>query len=60
MFSGEVNTLELPITSEQYEWWQNGGLIQDVMPGLTASQREFLITGTTDQEWSDFLGFSEK
>ncbi len=26
--------------------WQDGGLIQDIMPYLTASERELLISGT--------------
>ena len=51
--SGESNTLDLPITQDQIDRWIAGELIQDVMPELSASDREFLISGSTDKEWDD-------
>lgn len=39
------NTLDLDITQKQLLDWQNGALIQKVMPHLTAEEREFLISG---------------
>jgi hypothetical protein len=38
------------MTREQYEAWQAGSLIQDVLGHLTASEREFLINGVTEEE----------
>jgi hypothetical protein len=31
--------------------WQDGELIQDALPYLTASEREMLISGTCDDCW---------
>lgn len=51
LLSGVLRTLDLPITEEQIERWENGELVQKAFPNLTASQREFLMTGITDDEW---------
>ena len=59
IFSGIERTLDLPITQEQLAEWEAGGLIQKVMPDLTTSQREFVMTGVTDEEWDNELGTEE-
>lgn len=56
MISGEVNTLEVDCTEEQIERWQAGEKIQDCMPDVPAPLREFLMTGTTPQEWTAMFG----
>ena len=28
------------------------GLVQDLMPNLTPSEREFIMTGMTDEDWA--------
>jgi hypothetical protein len=43
--------MDLPVTEEQLETWQNGGLIQDVFPELTPDEREFIKTGISSDEW---------
>ena len=53
LLTGITRTIELDITKEQYQAWQNGELIQDAMPNLTAAQREFLISGATQEEWDE-------
>jgi len=50
-FSGQENTLDLDITDEQLMRWIEGELIQDVFPHLTPGEREFLLTGITEEEW---------
>lgn len=52
---GNINSMELNITEEQLTRWQNGELIQDVMPHLTPEQREFLITGMSIEEQNNFF-----
>ena len=59
IFTGIERTLDLPITESQIAEWKAGGLIQDVMPNLTASQREFVMTGVTDEEWDNEFGTDE-
>ena len=51
MLTGKQNQREIDCTDEQIEKWKGGQLIQEVMPNLTPSDREFLISGTTDEEW---------
>jgi len=53
MYSGQVHTMDLDITDEQWELWnsENPPHVQNVFPNLTADEREFILTGTTPQEW---------
>jgi len=54
MLSGIDRTKTFDITYDQYyQWYTEGELIQNVMPNLSASDREFIMTGTTDEEWKD-------
>lgn len=50
--SGVERTIDLPITQDQLENWHNGMLVQDAFPNLTNSQREFILSGITDEEWN--------
>jgi hypothetical protein len=52
MLSGKMHEIELPITVEEIQRWKNGELAQRVWPHLTPAQREFIITGSTDEEWN--------
>ena len=57
MLSGEVHSMELPITSKQLSTWESGkGLIQEVFPKLTSAQREFIMSGITQEEWDNAFG----
>ena len=51
--SGNINTLDVAITHEQFSAWDAGALIQDAMPQLTPAEREFLMTGITSEEWDE-------
>ena len=55
--TGVQNRKEIAVTEEQIRLWHEGTLIQDAMPDLTASEREFIKTGITDEVWED-LGYS--
>ena len=50
-YSGIERTLDIPVTEEQMQAYQNGGMINRVMPHLTADQREFIMTGIIKEEW---------
>ena len=54
--TGKVNQMDIDIIPEQYELWEKGMLIQDAMPDLTAEEREFLISGSTPQDWEEMFG----
>ena len=55
-FSKTKTTLEIDVTREQLSRWQDGELIQNVMPHLTPDEREFIMTGITAQEWTAMFG----
>jgi hypothetical protein len=54
--TGIEHTLELNITSEELFRVENRRntmeLIQNIVPQLTMGEREFLITGITEEEWN--------
>ena len=52
-FSNKKNTMDIDIDEYQLKQWRNGGFIQDVMPHLTADEREFIMTGTPPAEWDN-------
>lgn len=49
--SGKTIIRELPVTQQQFDELQAGKLIQDVMPQLNIDDREWLINGTTKEDW---------
>ena len=55
-FTGVTHTMELPVTLEQIKRWERGEYIQDVFSDLTPGQREFIMTGITDEEWEAHIG----
>ena len=56
LISGNINTMSLPITEEQYNAWEQGTLVQNAMPHLSPDEREFIMTGITPEEWADNFG----
>ena len=52
ILTGIERTQDVPVTQEQLNEWEGGTLIQKVMPELTPSQREFIMTGIIDEEWN--------
>jgi len=55
--TGKTNIMQIDITLDQIHQWENGlGLIQDIMPNLTASEREFIMSGMTDDDWNEAFG----
>jgi hypothetical protein len=49
---GVTRTKDLPITQEQYNAWQSGVYAQDPFANLDARDREFIISGNTDEDWN--------
>jgi len=55
--TGIVRTMDLPVTEEQLIMYATtNALIQDVFPNLTADQREFIVSGMTEDEWEQIFG----
>jgi len=58
-FTGITRTLDLNITAAQVARYNNGWLLQDAFPNLSAGEREFFKTGITDEEWNKYIGGDE-
>ncbi len=54
--TGKEHTLEINITQDQWDRWKAGEMIQNVCPHLSADDREFLISGSTKEEWEKLFG----
>jgi hypothetical protein len=50
MITGIKSEMDLNVTEKQITLWMEGELIQNVMPHLTPSEREFLMTGMSLEE----------
>jgi len=51
MLSGNTSSMNIDVSQDQIDLWQGGSLIQNVMPNLSADEREFIMTGVTPEEW---------
>jgi len=52
ILSGIERTREIDIAPEILASWERGeGLIQELMITLSADDREFIMTGSTPEEW---------
>ena len=56
MFTGAVNTMDIPCTQEQIDRWRGGEMIQNAMPNVSPDHLEFLMTGVTPEEWRKTFG----
>ena len=48
--TGNIHTLDLPITVHELIDFSKGTSPQDAFPNLTAAQIEFFLTGITEEE----------
>lgn len=54
VISGITRKLNIPVNPEHYALWEIGaGNIQDLMPYLTDYDREFILSGITQDEWDE-------
>lgn len=54
MLSGIKRTRAIDITEEQLKQWEAGlDLIQNIAPNISADDREFILTGSTPEEWDE-------
>lgn len=54
--TGKKHTQEIDISPEQWKRWMDGEMIQNVCPHLSSDDREFLISGSTKEEWEAAFG----
>lgn len=54
VLSGRQNSMILDASDEQLNrYFNNNELIQNVFPNLNADEREFILTGSTPEEWNN-------
>ena len=58
ILSGKTRTKEINVNQSQIDKWVAGMLIQDAMPNVSVDEREFIMTGSTPEEWD--LYFNEE
>lgn len=59
ILTGVERTRNIPVNPDDMAVWQTGlGSIQDLMPYLNDSDRDFILSGITDGEWEKT--FSER
>lgn len=58
MLTGIVRTRDLDVNEEQLYRFERGAMIQDAFPHLSATDREFILSGITDDEWDQ--AFAER
>jgi hypothetical protein len=59
--TGKMNTRILVLDMADYEKWATGGgLIQNLLPYLSADDREFLMTGILPNEWEELFKESKQ
>jgi len=55
-FTGQENILDINVTKDELNAWKHEGkLIQEAMPNLTPSEREFIKTGITADSWNSMM-----
>lgn len=58
--TGINRTMDLNVTEDQINKWKEGACIQDAMPQLTNDEREFIMTGITQEEWDKAFGDNDE
>jgi|TARA_R100000084_G_C4575110_1_gene111105 hypothetical protein len=58
ILSGKTRTKQINVNQSQIDKWEAGMLIQDAMPDVSVDEREFIMTGSTPEEWD--LYFNEE
>lgn len=59
--TGETNELDLDVTVNQFNRWRRReAYIQEIMPELTADEREFLISGLLPGEYDEMFKNNEE
>ena len=54
--TGKVTTRDIPVNPEDYIFWMAGNVsIEDAMPYLSETDKEFILAGISKEEWSSFI-----
>lgn len=59
IISGTLYIRDLDVTQAQLVAYEDGALLQDAFPQLSADDREFIKTGISSLEWLQMSGCQE-
>ncbi len=63
-YTGKTNTMDLDVTEAQMAEFNSGPrnrlLIQQIVPDLSATEREFIKTGYTQSDWDAMFPTEEE
>lgn len=54
--TNRLHVREIEITEEEWRRIQDGELVHLVVPHLSPGDREYLISGITNEEWESYFG----
>jgi hypothetical protein len=57
--SGIIRSIDLPVSVEQMEAYDEGGEIEKVFPNLSLQQKEFIMSGMSSDEYSEIFGVTD-
>jgi hypothetical protein len=57
--TGKKNVRTIEVTNSDLIRYSKGEAIQNCFPYLSASDREFLISGCTEEDWKELFGEEE-
>ena len=53
VLTGKIRTRNIPVNPEDMALWEGGFIaLQEAMPYLNDTDREFILTGITQEEWN--------
>lgn len=56
VISGTERTRNIPVNPDDFMAWEAGfGNIQEIMPYLSDTDREFILSGITEEEWDEMF-----
>ena len=56
ILTGKKHTMDMAISATQVANYEKGQLVQHAFPNLGPTQREFIISGITPEEWDKTFG----
>ena len=59
MSSGKIRTIDVPVTPEQLEAWEEGEPIEKAFPKLSLAHREYIMSGLTPSEFTEVFGVTD-
>jgi len=59
-YSRKTHVREIEVDPADVEAWRLGALIQDVLPYVSAPDREFIVSGITPEEWNEMFNQEDK